>query len=221
MAGLVTGPIFLGSALLQGLLRPGFDLSRQPISFLSLGDLGWLQVTNFLVSGLLVVAFAVGVRQRFRGGRGAVVAPLGLVGLGLGLFIAGLFPPDPGFGYPPGTPLGEPIHLTYHSAVHGLGFTCSFLFFVVAAVGFASRDIRNRRVLSASYTALSAVLSFALAGTPGSSTVAIRDLIAALVLWTWLSVEAWRLLRDVGAKDTDRRSLLTQDLRNRKESPRA
>ena len=33
------------------------------MSLLSLGDLGWIQITNFVVSGLLLVAFGVGVAR--------------------------------------------------------------------------------------------------------------------------------------------------------------
>jgi len=63
VCGVVAGPLFIVVALLQVLTRDGFDLSRHPLSLLSLGDLGWVQISNFVVSGLLSVAFAVGLRQ--------------------------------------------------------------------------------------------------------------------------------------------------------------
>ena len=68
--GLVAGPLYVVVALLQVLFRDGFDLSRQPLSMLSLGDLGWIQITNFVVGGLLAVGFAAGLRRVLRGGRG-------------------------------------------------------------------------------------------------------------------------------------------------------
>ncbi len=37
----------------QAFTCPGFDLRRDAISILSLGDLGWIQVANFVVSGRL------------------------------------------------------------------------------------------------------------------------------------------------------------------------
>jgi hypothetical protein len=61
----------------QALTRDGFDLTRNAFSFLSLGDLGWIQITIFVVCGLL---FVVAVRHpagaAFRTGRhlGAVAA---------------------------------------------------------------------------------------------------------------------------------------------------
>jgi uncharacterized protein DUF998 len=49
--GLVAGPLFVATAILQMLTRDGFDLRRHPISLLSVGEHGWIQVTNFIVAG--------------------------------------------------------------------------------------------------------------------------------------------------------------------------
>ena len=38
-------------------------LSPHPLSLLSLGDLGWIQIANFVVTGLLVTACAIGMRR--------------------------------------------------------------------------------------------------------------------------------------------------------------
>src|SRR5207244_10600775 len=56
-------PLFVGVALAQAFTRPGFDFERHALSLLSLGDVGWIQVANFLVSGLLTVLFAVGLAE--------------------------------------------------------------------------------------------------------------------------------------------------------------
>ena len=69
--GVVAGPLFIAVALLQALTRQGFDLGRHPLSLLSLGELGWIQITNFVVAGLLTVAFAVGLRRVLHPGRAA------------------------------------------------------------------------------------------------------------------------------------------------------
>jgi hypothetical membrane protein len=44
-------------------IRPGFDIKRHAISVLSLGDLGWIQIATFLITGLLTIASAVGMRR--------------------------------------------------------------------------------------------------------------------------------------------------------------
>ena len=47
-------------SLAQALTRDGFDLSRHAWSLLANGDLGWIQIANFIVTGLMIVAAAVG-----------------------------------------------------------------------------------------------------------------------------------------------------------------
>lgn len=68
--GIVAGPVFVLVAGAQILTRDGFDLRRHAISMLSLGDLGWIQMTTFVLTGLLTVACAVGMRGALRSGRG-------------------------------------------------------------------------------------------------------------------------------------------------------
>ncbi len=62
LAGLwagVIGPVaFVAVFLVEGLIRPGYDAMRLQVSYLSLGEGGWVQVLSFLVCGGLVVAFA-------------------------------------------------------------------------------------------------------------------------------------------------------------------
>jgi hypothetical protein len=53
--GIVAGPLFLAVVLLQAVTRQGFDLGRHPISLLSLGELRWIQITDFMVTGSLIV----------------------------------------------------------------------------------------------------------------------------------------------------------------------
>jgi Protein of unknown function (DUF998) len=77
--GAVAGPLFIIVGLLQAVTREGFDLRRHPLSLLSNGDLGWIQIANFVVTGLLFAAAAVGMRRVMHPGRGGTWGPL-LVG---------------------------------------------------------------------------------------------------------------------------------------------
>jgi hypothetical protein len=122
--GLISGPLYLLLGFAQALTREGFDMRRHPLSMLSNGDLGWIQVLNFLVSGALVVAAAIGVRRVLRGGRAGTWGPILLAAYGLGMIGAGIFRADPGAGFPPGTPGATTIS------------TAGLLHFIVAAVGF-------------------------------------------------------------------------------------
>ena len=73
---------------------------------MSNGSLGWIQVGSFIVSGLLVIAGAVGMRQRLHPGRAGTWGPILLALYGLGLIGAGIFVADPMDGFPPGSPAG-------------------------------------------------------------------------------------------------------------------
>jgi hypothetical membrane protein len=104
LAGQVGAPLTVAVFTVDGLFRPGYDPVRHYVSQLSLGPGGWVQVANFLVTGALMLAFAVGLRRALRPGRGSRWGPLLVAAFGLGLVAAGLFPADPGLGgFPPGT----------------------------------------------------------------------------------------------------------------------
>src|SRR5690349_3818837 len=99
LCGVIGPVIFVVSFLVQGALRPGYDPLRHPVSSLSFGPTGWVQMATFWLTGLLVLAYAVGLR---RAGCGWwTPALIGLVGLGL--MGAGFFAADPFSGYPPGS----------------------------------------------------------------------------------------------------------------------
>jgi hypothetical protein len=125
--GVIAGPLYMAVYLGQAFTRPGFDIRRHPASVLSNGDLGWIQVANFLVCGSLVIMTAIGMRQAMRTGRGSTWGPI-LIGLfGVGMILAAIFTADPVDGFPPGTPLGPPTTIT----------TTGLLHFVTALAGFS------------------------------------------------------------------------------------
>jgi hypothetical membrane protein len=66
--------VFVVVLLVQGAVRPGYDPVSHFGSELANGPWGWVQEANFVVTGLLVLAFAVGLRRMLAGGRGAVAA---------------------------------------------------------------------------------------------------------------------------------------------------
>lgn len=93
--GTVAGPLFIVVALIQPFFRSGFDPARHPLSLLSLGDLGWIQIANFVVAGLLFVASAFGMRRALRSSRGGTWGPW-LIGIfGASLIGGGVFVADP------------------------------------------------------------------------------------------------------------------------------
>jgi len=70
------------------------------------GERGWIQVANLVVTGLMVIAFAVGLRRALATGTGARWAPRLVAAYGVSLVAAGLLRADPALGFPAGTPAG-------------------------------------------------------------------------------------------------------------------
>src|SRR5258708_38828872 len=93
--GAVAGPFYIVVGVLQLFIRPGFDITRHMLSLLANGDLGWIQITNFEVSGLLTIAGAIGIRQGPRREAGWTWGPWLLALYGSGLMAAGSFLPHP------------------------------------------------------------------------------------------------------------------------------
>src|SRR4029450_12983299 len=83
VCGLVAGPLFTVAWIVEGATRVNYDPLRCPISSLSIGDAGWMQIATFIITGLLVLAFAIGLRCALRPS-GSVWGPalVGLVGVG-------------------------------------------------------------------------------------------------------------------------------------------
>jgi hypothetical membrane protein len=156
--GVVAGPLFIVASLVQAFTRPGFDLRRMAISMLTLGDLGWMQRGNFVVSGVLVLACAVGLRRVLRPGRGATWGPVLFAGYGIGLVTAGIFTPDPALGFPAGAPAGSPGTYSGHAIVHTLAFFVAFISLIAACLVFARRFAGAGRRGWAAYCTASALL---------------------------------------------------------------
>lgn len=130
LAGMVAGPLVLAGDFIHAFLREGFDLQRHASSQLALGDLGWIQQLNFIVAGVLTMAFAIGARRVLRGQSGGLWGPVLLGVFALSHVLVGVFCTDPAFGFPPepGTPAGIPpydtasTHAVIHSLSGGIGF---------------------------------------------------------------------------------------------------
>ncbi|HCS60105.1 MAG TPA: DUF998 domain-containing protein, partial [Microbacterium sp.] len=111
LAGAFAGPLFYASGIVQMLTRPGFDLRIHPLSQLSTGELGWIQMLTFIVVGLGLICLSIGHRRVVTGGLGRAAIPVLIAIGGLGFIAAGVFPQDPANGFPIGVadgPADEP-----------------------------------------------------------------------------------------------------------------
>ncbi|MFI6598853.1 DUF998 domain-containing protein [Nonomuraea sp. NPDC050536] len=133
-AAAAAAPIWTIVSLAQTLTREGYDITRHPLSQLSTGSLGWIQITNFLVVGALLIAGSFGLRRALDGKPGGTWAPRLILVNGLGMLAAGVFVMDPGDGFPVGTPAGAPATMSWHSILHMASGSVSFI--ALAAAGF-------------------------------------------------------------------------------------
>jgi hypothetical membrane protein len=193
--GIVAGPLYIAVTAIQMLTRDGYDIRRHAASLLSNGDLGWIQITNFVVTGLLTIAGGIGMRRALRSGRGGTWGPL-LIGVyGVSLVAAGVFVADPAFGFPPGAPAGAPNPMSWHGALHFIVAGVGFLALIAACFVFARRFAALGARRWAVYSVLTGVVFFAaFAGiASGSSSLTIPFAVAVVLAWAWASALAAHL----------------------------
>lgn len=133
------GPlVFATVALAEGAARPHYDPMRNWISELALTGRGWIQIANFLLTGVLLVVFAVGLRRTIHSGPAAVWGPRWVATAGVALVAAGVFVTDPGLDYPPGTAATA----SWHGALHDVAGPAVFLALALIAFTYARRFAR-------------------------------------------------------------------------------
>lgn len=196
--GVTAGPLYIIVGAIQVLIRPGFDMRYNVLSQMALGDLGWIQTTNFVVSGVLVLASAVGITRALRSGPGATWAPR-LIGIyGAGLVAAAIFSADPGFGFPPGTPAGPPTTWSTHGLIHFATGGIAFLAIIGACFVLGRRFARSGEEGWARYSAgTGAFFLVAFLGTASGSGLMAFTLglwVAIALAWVWLSAVSARLM---------------------------
>jgi hypothetical protein len=187
--GAFAGPLFLAVVGLQDLTRAGVDPRRQPLSLLSLGDVGWVQIANFVTGGLLNLAFAVGLRRARLDGHRGLAGPVLIGAYGVGLLTAGVFVTDPARGFPPG--VAAPARPSWHQTGHTIGAILAFGALIAACGVFARRFAASGERRCAMFCAVTGVALVAL--VLSTSVEAAESLLlhaAAVVGWTWASALA-------------------------------
>ncbi len=192
--GVLAGPLYIVVGTIQVLTRPGFDVRFNVLSQMALGDLGWIQVANFVTSGLLVIACAIGMRRVLRSGRAATWGPRLIAVYGVSLIGAAIFGADPGFGFPPGTPAGPPSTMSTHGLLHFASAGVGFFALIAACIIFARRFAKLGRRTWAAYSAATGVfLLVAFVGTASGAGLVAFTLALWLAIalgWVWLSALA-------------------------------
>lgn len=212
-AGVIAPVVFVTVFLIDGATRAGYDPMRHQVSLLSLGDRGWLQTLSFLVTGSLLIVFAIALRSRLSGGPAARSGPAAIGVSGVGFVLAGLVPTQPLFGYPPGTPAGMATEVTPSSLVHVGAAMLLFFGLIVAAALFARRFWRVGARGPAIGSALAAIVVFVAFGASGGgpsgelllpSTAGLVQRIALITGLGWVLLLALREIA-LAARSADER----------------
>jgi hypothetical protein len=130
-AGMVASILFVTIFTLEGWFRPGYNPTSMFISELSLGPRGYIQIANFIVTGVLFVIFALGVAAEFREKKASKVPPLILVLVGISLIFSGPLVMDPA-----NTPLEQ---MSLSGILHQLFGALVFLFAPISCFLFWRR----------------------------------------------------------------------------------
>lgn len=198
--GVISGPFYVVTALAQALTRNGFDLTKHSWSLLSNGALGWVQITNLVLTGLMTVAAAVGLRRALGEDTGRTWAPRLLGAYGLCLVAAGIFRADPAQGFPVGTPANAPMswHGMMHLAVGSVGFLCLIASCFVLARRFA-RDGQPRLARFSRGTGAVFFVAFAGIASGSHGPVTLAFAAAVVIVCVWITIISVHLYRVVAA----------------------
>lgn len=170
VAGATGGVLFILLFLVNDVVKPDYDPVRDAVSEAAIGRGGWLQITNFVVSGLLIAASSLALSRTVSRWTGRFVF---LVGAGLTL--AGVFAPDP-----------VPTDVaTWHGMVHNTVGTVSSVALVVACFVSAGwrPTTRWRRYCIAVGIAMPLVF---LVGLVAPETLGLWQRLTNVLGWTWL-----------------------------------
>ncbi|MEI4741895.1 DUF998 domain-containing protein [Rhodococcus erythropolis] len=192
LAGAFAGPLFYLSAIVQMLTRPGFDLHIHPLSQLSTGDQGWIQILTFVLVGLGLICLSIGHRGVATSGLGRAAIPVLVAISGVGFIAAGVFPQDPANGFPLGVADGPVAEPTWHALVHMVAAIVAFTALAVAAIIALVRAIRERRVAAGIGNGIVAI---ALLAPVIPDIASIQVAITGLFAFGWCTMTAIALLK--------------------------
>jgi Protein of unknown function (DUF998) len=195
LAGMVGPVLFAATLLALSAIQYGFmlEIGWRPLaepagawpSGLALGPYGWIQIANFILSGVLLMLFAAGLHLETKNGRGSWMGSASL-------FVAGAAMALMGFDT-------DPIRRTGPRTPHGLIHDLAFVFFVVAllaALFFLWWRFREDALWRehARYTLATGVISTLLLLLPG---VAYYLFIGVVLFWfEATALRLWRLAAD-------------------------
>lgn len=196
----VIGPLlFIVVFLLEGATRPNYSAWHHFVSSLSQGERGWMQIANFMVCGMLIFCFAIGLRRVLYPGKGSTWGPILLGSFGLGLIGAGVFVTDTVLGYPPDAPTNATLHGMLHDLVSLVVFAALPAACFVMARRFSGDPAWRGWAAYSIATGILVVVFFITAGAfalpDPNAPAGLFQRISIITGWSWIAMLALRLMR--------------------------
>ena len=110
--GIIAPIIFVIAFTIAGFYRENYSSISNFISELSIGDNGWIQISNFMVFGALSFIFSVNVLKEFRKRGIPKTGPVILMFISISYFFSGPFVTDPGTIFT--------HQKSFHGIIHGV-----------------------------------------------------------------------------------------------------
>ncbi len=208
LCGAIACPLFVFVFLIEGATRSGYNPLCHPISSLSIGSLGWIQVANFIITGLLLLAFTIGLRRKLRPTISGVKGTW-LIGLvAIGLIGAGVFTTDPVYGYPEDKPLVL-AQYTIHGHLHDLFSIVVFVCLPSACFVFSRRFIARGEQGWAHYSVISGIamiVAFIVTSIGFKQVSGFVDFagvfqrLTITIGWIWITLLALHFLQNEGGR---------------------
>lgn len=199
--GVAAGPLYIIVGTIEMFFNPGFDLTKHSLSLLSIGHLGWIHITLFILTGLFVFLGALGIRKAIKGEKAGTWAPILLGIYGVSLIAAGIFVPDPMKGFPPGMPSGV---ISTSGIMHLVSGMVGFIGLIAACFVFTRRFKALKKSGLATLSMITGIIFFAsffgIAGfsQQSDSIVMVVNLaftFAVVLSWIWFSTITSQLIK--------------------------
>lgn len=196
--GVLAGPFYVAVSVILGLTRDGFDFTRHYWSLLENGDLGWVQRTNYVLTGLMLVAFAVGLGRALRPGAADRWGPALIGFFGASPVVAGIVTADSYGDFPfdgfQGTSSGGVLHFAALSfGTAGAAAACFVL---------ARRFASERKPGLARFSGVTGLVSLLglipfIATFPGNAANNVRFTASVVLVLGWIATVAAHLYRSL------------------------
>jgi hypothetical membrane protein len=169
--------------LIEGATRDWYDPLRQPVSALELGELGWVQQVNFIVTGILMIAGAIGLRAALQRWGGSTSAPVLITVAGLGLVGAGIFV------------MGGDLHIPF-SMLFVVGLPAASIVLGRRFAGWGQRRWAWYSIVSGVGCLAVSALTFVLFDSVGdlSGMAGLTQRVAAVIGFAWLTLLSIHML---------------------------